>query len=124
MSVLGFLFFLFGALCVLRLFSSLLVLVIFTMDTVDLVKLCDSLSLRDEATTVVISDAAQKRGEEMAVNCLMGKILTKRAIPKEVFIKNFPAIWKNVKESGSNIWRRMYFYSGLPLHKTVREFFY
>lgn len=67
------------------------------MDTAELVKLCGSLTLRDEASEVLVSDVVHKRGEVIAANCLIGKILTRRVIPKEVFMKNFLAIWKNVK---------------------------
>lgn len=67
------------------------------MDTAELVKLCGSLTLRDEASEVLVLDVVYKRGEVIAANCLIGKILTRRVILKEVFMKNFPAIWKNVK---------------------------
>lgn len=66
------------------------------MDTAELVKLCGSLTLRDEASEVLVSDVVHKRVEAIATNCLIGKILTRQVIPKEVFMKNFLAIWKNV----------------------------
>lgn len=43
------------------------------MDTAKLVKVCGSLTLRDEASEVLVSDVVHKRREAIAANCLIGK---------------------------------------------------
>lgn len=69
------------------------------MDTEELTKLCDSLSLTEaEEDIFVLQGDSKARGEKLTACCLVGKVLSTRAVNREAFKTTIKQIWRTLKK--------------------------
>ncbi|KAH9697633.1 zinc knuckle protein [Citrus sinensis] len=69
------------------------------MDTEELLRKCQAIVSKEEETDIVTFMGRMKiKGEEVAANCLVGKVLTSRSINKEGLKAAMQMAWRTVKE--------------------------
>ncbi|KAK3221553.1 hypothetical protein Dsin_008578 [Dipteronia sinensis] len=65
------------------------------MDTDEIARLCDTISMNEKDNTSLILDVnVQDLGEQRLALCLVGKILTAKLVNKEVFNDVMNKIWR------------------------------
>ncbi|KAL9457876.1 hypothetical protein AB3S75_006839 [Citrus x aurantiifolia] len=69
------------------------------MDTEELVRKCQAIVLKEEEEdTITIMGKMREAGEEIAANCLVGKILLTRGVNREGLRAAMQQAWRTVKE--------------------------
>lgn len=69
------------------------------MDTEELMKLCDSLSLtKAEEDIFVLQGDSKVRAEKFTTSCLVGKVLSTQVINREAFKTAIKQIWRTLKK--------------------------
>ena len=70
-------------------------MVLVVMNTEDIARLCDALSLKEQSGPVCVLDGDIQKMESRRLElCLVGKILSTKIVKKEIFISVFSKIWK------------------------------
>ena len=69
------------------------------MDTEELVRKCQAIVLKEEKEdTITVMGKMREAGEEIAANCLVGKILLTRGVNREGLRAAMQQAWRTVKE--------------------------
>ena len=69
------------------------------MDTEDLLHKCQAVVLKEEEADIVAFIGQMRiKGEEVAANCLVGKVLLSRSINGEGLKATMQTAWRTVKE--------------------------
>lgn len=91
------------------------------MDTVELIRKCQAVVLKEEEEDIVNFMGRMKiKGEETAANCLVGKVLLSRSINREGLKAAMHQAWKTVKEVKIESMGITFSSSSLPQKKRKR----